>query len=123
MAFKFVHNNFNVRDLDKSLQFYQEALGLAETRRIRHEDGSFEIVYLGDGQSEHLLELTWLRDWDRPYDLGDNEFHLALETDDYAAAHQKHEEMGCICYENPGMGIYFIEDPDSYWIEIVPKRK
>lgn len=123
MAFKFVHNNFNVRDLDKSLQFYQEALGLAETRRIRPEDGSFEIVYLGDGQSAHLLELTWLRDWDRPYDLGDNEFHLALETDDYAAAHQKHEEMGCICYENPGMGIYFIEDPDSYWIEIVPKRK
>ena len=123
MAFKFVHNNFNVRDLDKSLQFYQEALGLAEPRRIRPEDGSFEIVYLGDGQSEHLLELTWLRDWDRPYDLGDNEFHLALETDDYAAAHQKHEKMGCICYENPGMGIYFIEDPDSYWIEIVPKRK
>ena len=123
MAFKFVHNNFNVRDLDKSLQFYQEALGLAETRRIRPEDGSFEIVYLGDGQSEHLLELTWLRDWDRPYDLGDNEFHLALETDDYAAAHQKHEKMGCICYENPGMGIYFIEDSDSYWIEIVPKRK
>lgn len=123
MAFKFVHNNFNVRDLDKSLQFYQEALGLTETRRIRPEDGSFEIVYLGDGQSEHLLELTWLRDWDRPYDLGDNEFHLALETDDYAAAHQKHEKIGCICYENPGMGIYFIEDPDSYWIEIVPKRK
>ena len=123
MAFKFVHNNFNVRDLDKSLQFYQEALGLTETRRIRPEDGSFEIVYLVDGQSEHLLELTWLRDWDRPYDLGDNEFHLALETDDYAAAHQKHEKMGCICYENPGMGIYFIEDPDSYWIEIVPKRK
>ena len=123
MAFKFVHNNFNVRDLDKSLQFYQEALGLTETRRIRPEDGSFEIVYLGDGQSEHLLELTWLRDWDRPYDLGDNEFHLALETDDYAAAHQKHEKMGCICYENPGMGIYFIEDPDSYWIEIVHKRK
>ena len=123
MAFKFVHNNFNVRDLDKSLQFYQEALGLTETRRIRPEDGSFEIVYLGDGQSEHLLELTWLRDWDRPYDLGDNEFHLALETDDYAAAHQKHEKMGCICYENPGMGIYFIEDPDSYWIEIVPKLK
>ena len=122
MAFKFVHNNFNVRDLDKSLQFYQEALGLTETRRIRPEDGSFEIVYLGDGQSEHLLELTWLRDWDRPYDLGDNEFHLALETDDYAAAHQKHEKMGCICYENPGMGVYFIHDPDDYWIEIVPKK-
>lgn len=91
MAFKFVHNNFNVRDLDKSLQFYQEALGLAETRRIRPEDGSFEIVYLGDGQSEHLLELTWLRDWDRPYDLGDNEFHLALETHDYAAVRLRHQ--------------------------------
>ena len=80
------------------------------------------VVYLTDGRSEHLLELTWLRDWDHPYNLGDNEFHLALETDDYEASYQKHKEMGCICYENPPMGIYFITDPDEYWIEIVPKR-
>lgn len=123
MEFTFAHNNFNVRDLDKSLAFYKEALGLVETRRKEAADGSFIIVYLGDGRSQHLLELTWLRDWDRPYDLGDNEFHLAFTTSDFEAAHKKHEEMGCICFENPKMGIYFITDPDEYWLEIVPLRK
>ena len=123
MEFTFAHNNFNVRDLDKSLAFYKEALGLEETRRKEAADGSFIIVYLGDGKSQHLLELTWLRDWDRPYNLGDNEFHLAFTTDDFEAAHKKHQEMGCICFENEQMGIYFITDPDDYWLEIVPVRK
>ncbi len=123
MEFTFAHNNFNVRDLDKSLAFYKEALGLVETRRKEAADGSFILVYLGDGKSQHLLELTWLRDWDRPYNLGDNEFHLAFTTDDFEAAHKKHQEMGCICFENEQMGIYFITDPDEYWLEIVPVRK
>lgn len=122
MNFKFAHNNYNVYDLDKSLAFYQEALGLKETRRKVQESGEFIIVYLGDGTTNHLLELTWLRDWERPYNLGDNEIHLAFVTEDYDAAYQKHKEMGCICYENPGMGIYFISDPDGYWLEIVPAR-
>lgn len=123
MNFKFVHNNINVLDLQKSLDFYEKALGLKETRRIEPESGEFIIVYLGDGSSNHLLELTWLRDWNRPYNLGDNEFHLAFETDDYEAAYQKHKEMGCICYENPSMGIYFINDPDGYWLEVLPAKK
>ena len=121
--FKFAHNNINVRDLGKSLNFYEQALGLKEVRRITPEDGSFIIVYLSDGSSVHQLELTWLRDWDRPYNLGDNEFHLAFRTTDFQAAHRLHEEMGCICYENPKMGIYFISDPDGYWLEVIPERK
>jgi lactoylglutathione lyase len=123
MKFTFAHNNFNVIDLEKSLAFYREALGLEEVRRKTAADGSFIIVYLGDGVTRHKLELTWLRDWEKDsYDLGDDEFHLALETDNMEQAHKKHQEMGCICYENPSMGIYFIEDPDHYWIEIVPKK-
>lgn len=123
MKFTMVHNNFNVFDLEKSLRFYQEALGLTVVREKNAEDGSYKIVYLGDGTSSHQLELTWLRDMDRPYDLGDNEFHLAFAVDDMEAAHKKHAEMGCICYENPKMGIYFINDPDDYWLEIVPVKK
>ena len=46
-----------------------------------------------------------------------------MATPDMAAAHKKHEEMGCIEFENPSMGIYFITDPDGYWIEIVPEKK
>jgi lactoylglutathione lyase len=108
--------------LEKSLDFYEKALGLLEVRRKEASDGSFILVFLGDGVTKHTLELTWLRDWDKPYDLGDNEFHLAFEVDDFEAAYKYHSEMGCICYENKAMGIYFIEDPDGYWIEIVPKK-
>lgn len=123
MQFQFAHYNYNVKDLDRSIRFYQEALGLREVRRKAAADGSFILVYLGDGATGFELELTWLRDWDKEgYDLGDNEFHLAFTVDDMAAAHQKHQQMGCICYENPEMGIYFISDPDGYWQEIVPAK-
>ena len=122
MTFTFAHNNINVKDLEKSLAFYEEALGLKEIRRRDASDGSFILVYLGDGVTPHQLELTWLRDRTEPYDLGDNEIHLAFVVEDFDAAHALHEKMGCICYENPGMGIYFINDPDGYWLEIVPRR-
>lgn len=56
------------------------------------------------------------------YNLGDNEFHLAFDVDDMDAAHELHKKMGCICFENPAMGIYFINDPDGYWIEFIPRR-
>ena len=122
MNFTFAHNNLNVYDLEKSLDFYQKALNLKVEREKLADDESFKLVYLTDGVTPHLLELTWLRDMDRPYNLGDNEIHLAFEVDDFDAAHKKHKEMGCICYENPGMGIYFISDPDGYWLEIVPQK-
>ena len=122
MKFAFAHNNINVLNLDASLTFYETALGLAETSRITPEDGSFTIVYLGDGQTSHKLELTWLRDWVRPYNLGDNEFHLAFVVDDFEEALKKHKQMNCVCFENPAMGIYFINDPDGYWLEVIPKK-
>jgi len=121
MKFTFAHNNINVLDLDKSLAFYKSALNLTENRRWDHPD--FTLVYLGDGHSQHQLELTWLKDRKTPYDLGDNEIHLAFHVDDYDDAHTLHSRMGCICYENKGMGLYFISDPDGYWIEIMPFRE
>lgn len=120
MKFRMVHENYNVKDLEKSLAFYKEALGLTEKKRIVAKDESFIIVYIGNEESDFELELTWLRDWDKPYNLGDNEIHLAFKTDEYEKAHALHEKMGCICYENPDMGIYFINDPDGYWLEIIP---
>jgi len=123
MKFRFDHNNINVRDLEKSLSFYRDALGLSETRRIESADKSFKLVFLGDGKTTHKLELTWLRERMEPYNLGDNEFHLALVVDDYDSAFARHKAMGCVCYENPAMGIYFIEDPDGYWLEILPEKK
>ena len=122
MKFTFAHNNFNVIDLDKSLKFYEEALGLKEVRRKEAADGSFILVYLGDATTGYQLELTWLRDHPQKYDLGECEFHLALAVEDMEKAHALHEKLGCICYENPAMGIYFISDPDGYWIEIIPTK-
>lgn len=120
--FAFHHFNFNVLDLQKSLDFYREALGLTPVRRKEAEDGSFILVYLGDEKTGFTLELTWLRDRKEAYNLGDLEFHLAMLAQDFEEAKRKHEEMGIICYENPEMGIYFISDPDGYWIEIVPDK-
>ena len=118
MKFTLDHNNINVLDLEKSIEFYKKALGFTIVREKEASDGSFKLVFMGDGTTSHLVELTWLRDMDRPYDLGDNEFHLAVRPDNMEEAHALHEEMGCICFENPDMGIYFINDPDGYWIEI-----
>ena len=121
--FTFNHFNFNVLDLERSLAFYKDALGLVPVRGKEAGAGASRLVYLGDGVSPFTLELTWLRDRTEPYDLGEGEFHLAFTVPDLDAAHQKHQDMGCICFENPAMGIYFIEDPDGYWIEIVPEKK
>ncbi len=122
MKFKMVHENYNVSDLDRSLKFYKEAVGLEEVRRKVADDGSFIIVFISNKDNTFEMELTWLRDHPQPYDLGECEFHLAFETDDMDAAHRHHEEMGCICFENEAMGIYFIEDPDGYWLEIIPQK-
>ena len=91
--FQFNHFNFNVLNLEKSLKFYKETLGLDVVREKDASDGSFKIVYLG-----------------------------ALTADDFDKAHALHEKMGCICFENHDMGIYFINDPDGYWIEIIPAK-
>lgn len=123
MQFNFTHNNFNVLNLEKSLAFYREALKLQEVRRYESPEGSFVLVFLGDGTTPHQLELTWMKDRKEPYNLGDNEFHLAFRVDDFAAAHDLHEKMGCICFENKSMGIYFIHDPDDYWLEIIPHKR
>ena len=122
MGFTIDHFNINVLNLEKSLAFYEKALGLTELRRKTATDGSYIIVYLTDNQSANKLELTWLKDRKAPYDLGDEEFHIAFKTDDFDAAHALNDKMGCICYENKDMGIYFINDPDGYWLEVVPVR-
>ena len=122
MNFKLAHSNINVSDMEKSLAFYKNALGMEEIRRHKANDGSFELAFISDGLGAYQLELTWLRDKEGAYDLGDNESHIAFVTDDMEAAHELHEKMGCICYENQAMGLYFIEDPDGYWIEIMPNK-
>lgn len=121
MKSTFLHTNFNVFDLEKSLAFYDKALGLKECRRSEAKDGSFIIVFLEDGVTDYRLELTWMRDRKEPYNLGDNEIHLAVRVENKEEAYALHKSMGCICYENHAMDLYFINDPDGYWIEILDR--
>ncbi|MBQ3802739.1 MAG: VOC family protein [Oscillospiraceae bacterium] len=123
MKFKMVHENYNVQDLQRSLDFYEAALGLKEKRRKTAADGSFIIVYVGNEETDFELELTWLRDHPEKYDIGEEEFHLAFKVEDFDEAHALHEKMGCICFENHSMGIYFIQDPDGYWLEVIPAKR
>lgn len=120
MEFRFDHFNFNVFDLEKSIAFYKEAFGLVQLSETEAKDKSFKIVFMGDQKTGFRLELTWLRDRTEPYNLGDLEYHLAIRTDAFDDAFKKHQEMGIVCFENPSMGVYFVTDPDGYWIEVLP---
>ena len=123
MKHLFAHCNINITDRDKSIAFYKEALGLHIVKQKEAADGSFILTYLSDEEGLFSLELTWLKDHPQAYELGENESHIAFVSDDYEASYQHHKEMGCICYENIEMGIYFIHDPDDYWLEIIPAKK
>ena len=136
IAARFDHMNIDVSNLERSIEFYDKALGLKEVgHRIVAPDGSFIIVYLGEAEKEQAgktkntycgfrLELTWLRAHaNKTYDLGENETHLCVRVPgDYDKTREYHRAMGCICYENEVMGLYFIHDPDDYWIEVLPLK-
>ncbi len=119
---KAIHRCLHVLDLDRSLDFYERALGMTEIRRMGPEDGSWTNVFIGNDASGFQLELTWNRGRTEPYDNGGRDSHLAFTVPDLDAAHAIHEQMGCICHENAKMGLYFIEDPDGCWLEILPRK-
>ncbi len=122
MKAKMAHECIHVLDLDKSLAFYEMALGLTVQHRMGPEDGSWENVFIGNDETDFQMELTWNRGRIEPYNNGGRDTHLAFEGDDIEAFRAVHEKMGCIRFVNDKMGIYFIEDPDGCWLEIVPAK-
>ena len=99
---RFDHFNINVTDLDKSIKFYETALGLHESHRKEASDGSFVLVYMADDHSNFLLELTWLRDHTQPYELGENESHLSLRVEgDYDEVRKFHKESDAFASRTP----------------------
>lgn len=122
MKLKINHFNINVTDLDKSIKFYQDNLKLQILRELNDTNGEYKIVYLSDSKKDVTIELTWIKSKIGKYNLGDNEFHIALTTDDYQSTYNMHKENNVIVYENKNMGVYFIRDPDGYWIEIFPEN-
>lgn len=123
MQARAIHRCIHVLDLEKSIAFYEQALGMRIINRMGPEDGSWENVFIGNDQAGFQIELTWNRGRTEPYVNGGRDTHLAFAVDDMDAARALHEEMGCICFVNERMGLYFIEDPDGCWIEIVPTKR
>lgn len=118
-----IHRRIHVLDLEKSIAFYEQALGLEVVDRMGPDDGSWENVFMGNDAGGFLIELTWNRGRVEPYVNGGRDTHLAYAVDDMDAARVLHDEMGCVCFVNERMGLYFIEDPDGCWIEIVPAQR
>ncbi len=124
LIMKMLHTCIRVMDLEKSLKFYKEALGLVETRRKEFPEHEFSLVYLSDESGIYELELTYNFNPEKPYDLGNGFSHIAVAAEDLEAAREKHIEMG---YEvTPLKGLpgekphyYFVTDPDGYKVEVI----
>lgn len=127
MHCKMTHEMIRVYDLDRSLKFYADALGLTETRRKDKPEGKFTLVYLGDGESDFELELTYNYDPDKPYELGTGYGHLAVYVDDLESAREEHASKGYNVGPLKGLNAgkpnyYFLTDPDGYQIEVLQRK-
>jgi len=126
---RFLHTMLRVGNLDKSIKFYTEVLGMSLLRRKEYPDGKFTLAFLGYGSedSNTALELTY--NWGQSsYDVGDGFGHLAVEVEDvYLAADKIKRSGGKIIREAGPMNagttiIAFVEDPDGYQIELLNKK-
>lgn len=127
MHCKMTHEMIRVYDLDRSLKFYADALGMTETRRKDKPEGKFTLVYLGDGESDFELELTYNYDPEKPYELGTGYGHLAVYVDDLEAARDEHIAKGYTVGPLKGLdggkpNYYFLTDPDGYQIEVLRRK-
>ena len=126
---RILHTMLRVGDLDRSIAFYRDVLGMRLLRQKDYPDGEFTLAFLGYGdESEHsAIELTY--NWGTAsYELGEGFGHIALEVDDvYAATDEIRRKGGRIIREAGPMNagktiIAFVEDPDGYQIELIGKK-
>jgi len=126
---RILHTMLRVGDLDQSLAFYTEVLGMRLLRRTDYPDGKFTLAFVGfqDERDGAVLELT--HNWGvEKYELGSGYGHVALEVDDaYAACAEIKRRGGKVTREAGPMKhgstvIAFVEDPDGYKIELIQKK-
>lgn len=124
---KMLHLCIRVMDLEKSLKFYKEAIGLIETRRKDDPVNKFTLVYLSDREGGYELELTYNYDQEEPYVIGNGFSHTAVEADDLEEMRKTHQEMGYEVGEIKGLAnsdtrFYFVTDPDGYRVEVIQAK-
>jgi lactoylglutathione lyase len=125
---RMLHTMLRVGNLDRSIKFYTEVLGMTELRRAEYPDGKFTLVFIGYGDetSNTVLELTY--NWDtESYDLGNGYGHVAIGVSDAAAACEKIRNLGGKVVREAGPMMHgteiiaFVEDPDGYKIELIER--
>lgn len=128
MAVRMLHTCIRVMNLEKSLEFYKNALGLVETRRKDFPKSKFTLVYLSNEIGGYEVELTYNYDPEKPYELGNGFSHIAIGADDIVALRNKHIEMGYEVTDLKGLPgepprYYFVTDPDGYKVEVIVNDK
>lgn len=119
---KYLHTMVRVTDIDASLRFYCDALGLKELQRSEHPQGRFTLVFLAaPGDEEAQVELTY--NWDRQEYAGGRNFgHLAYAVDDIYAACQRLQQHGVTILRPPRDGhMAFVRSPDNISVELLQK--
>jgi len=119
---KFLHTMLRVKDLDASLNFYINQLGLVEIRRKEVPAGKFTLIFLATAEGEPEIELTY--NWDNKEEYSTGRFfgHLAFEVDDIYALCEKLEDQGVIINRPPRCGrMAFVKSPDGVSIELLQK--
>ncbi len=125
---QYLHTMIRVGDLEKSIAFYTDVIGLKFHRKTDYPEGRFTLAFLGcGGDTEPFLELT--HNWDTSqYDLGEGYGHMAFGVEDIYATCEKIEQAGGRVTRAPGpmkhgtTVIAFVEDPDSYKIELIQRK-
>lgn len=124
MKTRLLHTMIRVADLERSVTFYTEVLGMTEKRRKVLEKADATLVFLADEEGHHPIELTYNHDG-RAYDLGDQFGHFAFAVADLAEAEKELSGQGVEFTRGPyqvgegGSTIAFIEDPDGVEIELI----
>ncbi len=130
MSYRLLHTMIRVRDLDASIAFYTELLGMRLLRRTDYEGGRFTLAFVGYGEESDTAVLELTHNWDQtePYEIGTGFGHLAVGVPDIYGACDALRAAGVKITREPGpmkhgsTVIAFVEDPDSYKVELIERK-
>ena len=127
---RLLHTMLRVVDLEASLRFYTDVLGMKLLRRKDYDGGRFTLAFVGYGEETDTAVLELTHNWDtKSYDLGDAYGHIAIGTDDIVATVEKVRAAGGKITREPGpmkhgtTVIAFVEDPSGYKVELIERRE